>query len=107
MSQLSIQDVNSAIMFGDFTNDQLSSIASAIKFRRGQIVKETKRSLGSLRSLKCSSAAAATRHTVLLLLRGARSSLLSVCSSQKKAAECSCWRAAPLRTAQHSEARAL
>ena len=45
MQQLSIQDVNSAIMFGDFTNDQLSSIASAIKFRRGQIVKETKRSL--------------------------------------------------------------
>jgi hypothetical protein len=45
MSQLSIQDVNSAIMFGDFTNDQLSSIASAIKFRRNQIVKETKRSL--------------------------------------------------------------
>jgi hypothetical protein len=45
MSQLSIQDVNSAIMFGDFSNDQLSSIAAAIKFRRGQIVKETKRSL--------------------------------------------------------------
>jgi hypothetical protein len=45
MSQLSIQDVNSAIMFGNFTNDQLSSIASAIKFRRGQIVKETKRAL--------------------------------------------------------------
>jgi hypothetical protein len=45
MSQLSIQDVNSAIMFGDFTNDQLSSVAAAIKFRRGQIVKETKRSL--------------------------------------------------------------
>ena len=45
MSQISIQDVNSAIMFGDFTNDQLSSVAAAIKFRRGQIVKETKRSL--------------------------------------------------------------
>ena len=45
MPQLSIQDVNSAIMFGDFTYDQLSSIASAIKFSRGQIVKETKRSL--------------------------------------------------------------
>jgi hypothetical protein len=45
MSQLSIQDVNSAIMFGNFTNDQLSSIASAIKFRRGQIVKDTKRAL--------------------------------------------------------------
>ena len=45
MSQLSIQDVNSAIMFGNFTNDQLSSIAAAIKFRRGQIVKDTKRAL--------------------------------------------------------------
>jgi len=45
MSQLSIQDVNSAIMFGSFTNEQLASIASAIKYRRGQIVKETKQSL--------------------------------------------------------------
>jgi len=45
MSQLSIQDVNSAIMFGSFTNEQLNSIASAIKYRREQIVKETKRSL--------------------------------------------------------------
>jgi hypothetical protein len=32
-------------MFGSFTNEQLNSIASAIKYRRGQIVKETKRSL--------------------------------------------------------------
>ena len=46
MSQLSIQDVNSAIMFGSFTNEQLNSIASAIKYRRGQIGKETKRELG-------------------------------------------------------------
>ena len=45
MSQLTIQQVNSAIMFGDFTNDQLASIAGAIKYRRGQIVKDTKRSL--------------------------------------------------------------
>lgn len=45
MSQVTIQDVNSAIMFGTFTNDQLSSIAAAIKYRRGQIVKETKRAL--------------------------------------------------------------
>ena len=42
---VTIQDVNSAIMFGDFTNDQLNSIASAIKFRRGQITKEVKRGL--------------------------------------------------------------
>ena len=40
-----IQDVNSAIMFGDFTNEQLNSIISAIKFRRSQITKETKRGM--------------------------------------------------------------
>lgn len=45
MSQLSIQDVNSAIMFGSFTNEQLESIAAAVKYRRAQINKETKRSL--------------------------------------------------------------
>jgi ribosomal protein L35AE/L33A len=45
MSQLSIQDVNSAIMFGSFTNEQLNSIASAIKYRRGQVAKENKRSI--------------------------------------------------------------
>ena len=45
MSQLSIQDVNSAIMFGSFTNEQLESIAAAVKYRRTQINKETKRAL--------------------------------------------------------------
>ncbi len=46
MEQLtSIQQINSQIMFGNFTNEQLSSIASAIKFRRNQIVRETKRAL--------------------------------------------------------------
>lgn len=45
MSQLSIQDVNSAIMFGNFTNDQLDSIFAAVKYRRNQITRETKREL--------------------------------------------------------------
>jgi hypothetical protein len=45
MSQLSIQDVNSAIMFGSFTNEQLNSIASAIKYRRAQVARENKRSI--------------------------------------------------------------
>lgn len=40
-----IQEVNSSIMFGDFTNDQLNSIISAIKFRRSQLTKATKRQL--------------------------------------------------------------
>ena len=45
MSQLSIQDVNSAIMFGNFTNEQLESIAAAIKYRRSQIARENKRAI--------------------------------------------------------------
>jgi hypothetical protein len=40
MSDLTIQQVNSAIMFGDFTNEQLNSIAQAVKYRRSQIVKQ-------------------------------------------------------------------
>ena len=45
MSQLSIQDVNSAIMFGSSTNEQLDSIAAAVKYRRGQIARENKRAI--------------------------------------------------------------
>jgi hypothetical protein len=45
MSQISIQDVNSAIMHGSFTNEQLESIASAVKYRRSEIAKSVKRSV--------------------------------------------------------------
>lgn len=46
MQQLTtIQQVNSQIMFGDFTNEQLDSIIAAVKYRRGQITRETKREL--------------------------------------------------------------
>ncbi len=44
MSDLTIQQVNSAIMFGNFTNEQLNAIAAAIKYRRGQMTKEKVRS---------------------------------------------------------------
>lgn len=45
-----IQEVNSSIMFGDFTNDQLNSIIAAVKFRRGCLTQQNKRklSVGSL-----------------------------------------------------------
>lgn len=39
-----IQDVNYSIMFGSFTNDQLNSIISAVKFARAQLVKQAKNS---------------------------------------------------------------
>lgn len=37
-----IQQVNSSIMFGNFTNDQLDSIIGAVKFARAQIAKQNK-----------------------------------------------------------------
>jgi hypothetical protein len=42
---LTIQEINRAIMFGDFTNAELSSIAEAIRYNRAQLVKQTKREL--------------------------------------------------------------
>ena len=41
----SIQEINSSIMWGDLTNDQLNSIIAAVKFRRTQLTREAKRSL--------------------------------------------------------------
>jgi len=45
MSDLSIQQINSQIMFGSFTNEQLNSIVSAVKYRRTQVAKENRRSI--------------------------------------------------------------
>jgi hypothetical protein len=42
---LTIQEINRAIMFGDFTNAELSSVAEAIRYNRAQLVKQTKREL--------------------------------------------------------------
>ena len=47
MERLSqIQQVNQAIMFGNFTNDELNSIGDAIKFARAQIAKQNKNAMG-------------------------------------------------------------
>ena len=40
-----IQQVNSTIMFGNFTNDELNSIGDAIKFARASIAKQNKRAM--------------------------------------------------------------
>ena len=47
-----IQEVNTAIMFGDFSNDQLNSIIAAIKYRRAQITKQQTRALRAGDSVK-------------------------------------------------------
>jgi hypothetical protein len=40
-----IQEVNSSIMFGDWTNTELSSMIDAVKWKRATIAKLTKASL--------------------------------------------------------------
>ena len=42
MTTLTIAEVNTAIITGNFTNDQLNSIGDAIKFARAQIAKQNK-----------------------------------------------------------------
>ena len=37
-----IQEINSSIMFGSFTNDQLDGIVMAVKFARNQIAQKNK-----------------------------------------------------------------
>jgi hypothetical protein len=42
---MKINDVTHAIMFGDFTNEQLNAIGMAVKYRRNQIGKSVKTGL--------------------------------------------------------------
>jgi hypothetical protein len=40
-----VQEINQAIMFGNFTNEQLTSIIDAVKWKRATLAKLTKASL--------------------------------------------------------------
>lgn len=42
---LTIKEINQAIMYGKFTNDELTSIIDAVKWNRSQLTKQVKRSL--------------------------------------------------------------
>lgn len=42
---VSIKDINSAIIAGNFTNEQLTSIIDAVKFARSQLTQQNKRSM--------------------------------------------------------------
>ena len=42
---MNIQQINSAIMFGDFSNDELNSIIDAIKFRRASMQRQARYTL--------------------------------------------------------------
>ena len=49
---MTLQEVNSAIMFGDFTNEQLDSVIQAVKYRRSQLAKANVRSFWNGDSVK-------------------------------------------------------
>ncbi len=40
---MDVKEINSAIMFGNLTNDQLSSVIDAVKFVRAQLTQQKKR----------------------------------------------------------------
>lgn len=42
---ITIRDINSAIISGVFTNDDLNSITNALRYARAQMIKQTTRSL--------------------------------------------------------------
>ena len=41
---MNVKDINSAIMFSNLTNDELSSVIDAVKFARAQMTKQKTRS---------------------------------------------------------------
>jgi len=45
MDQVTIQQINSSIMFGNLSNENLDTILQAIKYRRAQIGQQNKRAL--------------------------------------------------------------
>jgi hypothetical protein len=55
MSDLTVQQVNSAIMFGNFTNNELTSIIDAVKYARAQLTKQNKRAFQPGDSVKFTS----------------------------------------------------
>lgn len=46
MSYASIQEINTSIMFGNLTNDQLDAVITAVKYARAQLGKAKIRSFG-------------------------------------------------------------
>lgn len=52
---MDIKDINSAIMFGNLTNEQLGSVIDAVKYARAQMTKQKARSFGVGSSVKFTS----------------------------------------------------
>ena len=49
---MDIKQINSAIMFGNFTDTELSSVLDAVRFAKANLIKQNKRSLSLGASVK-------------------------------------------------------
>jgi hypothetical protein len=56
MTYATIQEVNTSIMFGNFTNDQLTSIVNAVQYARAQLGKQKIRTFTKGDTVKFTSA---------------------------------------------------
>jgi hypothetical protein len=45
LHKMTLQEINSAILYNEFTNDQLTSIVDAVRFARGQLTSKHVRTL--------------------------------------------------------------
>ncbi len=52
---MNVKEINSAIMFGNLTNDELSTVIDAVKFARAQLAQQKKRSFSVGDSVKFTS----------------------------------------------------
>lgn len=52
---MNVKEINSAIMFGNLTNDELSTVIEAIKFARAQLTKQKTRTFNIGDSVKFTS----------------------------------------------------
>ena len=52
---MNVKEINSAIMFGNLTNDELSTVIDAVKFARAQLAQQKKRSFSIGDSVKFTS----------------------------------------------------
>ena len=50
--KMTLSDITSAVISGNFTNEELNKVADAIKFARAQLAKQTKRSISIGSSVK-------------------------------------------------------
>ena len=63
---MNIKEINSAIMHGDFTNEELNSIGDAIRFARAQLVVRNKSALTIGSNVKFTSS---TRGTISVVVK--------------------------------------